>query len=129
MRVYLIKNKSTNHQVTRMLINPSEELDHLGVDGSVEINDNELTLTHSPEALGYPEASGHQTECFELDNNGLYAVEVDGVVIPFAFTPEQLPKYFNRKNPEQLMFTECKEFEEELPPDIIVLPPMMDQPV
>lgn len=123
MRVYLIKNKSDKYQQTTLQVNPSDELSNEGFEESVEIRNNELNLQHTPEARDYPEPNNHTSDCFELDGNGLYAVEIDGVVIPYYFRPEQLPKFFNRANPQQLMFIECVDFEEEEDSGIIIVPP------
>lgn len=134
MRVYLIKNKNASSKITKLTIQPEEEILHAGVEGSVEVSGENIVLTHAPQALGYPKATSHETDCFELDDDGIYAVEIDGVVQPYAFKAEQLPRYFNRKNPDQLMFIECKEdfIEENIEPevDIIKEPPkvIIEQP-
>ena len=120
MRVYLIKNKSSDYKATSVDINPSESLANVGVEGSVEIQGNSLALLNSPESTSYPPASTSKTECFEIDDNGLYAVEIDGVVVPLSFRASQLTKYFNWDNPTQIVFRNC---EENTPPELVLEDP------
>ena len=47
----------------------------------------------------------HTSQCFGLE--GLFAIEINGEVVPHYFKAEDLPAYFNANNPHNVQFVEC----------------------
>ena len=48
------------------------------------------------------------SQCFGLE--GLFAIEINGEVVPHYFKAEDLPAYFNANNPHNVQFVECPGF-------------------
>lgn len=60
-------------------------------------------LTQIPEESISPST----TACFEM--NGLFAIEIDGVMVPYHFSESDLPLYFKEGNPHGIQFIKCQE--------------------
>lgn len=60
-------------------------------------------LTQIPEESISPST----TACFEM--KGLFAIEIDGVMVPYHFSESDLPLFFNATNPYGVQFIKCQE--------------------
>ena len=60
-------------------------------------------LTQIPEESISPST----TACFEM--KGLFAIEIDGVMVPYHFSESDLPLYFKEGNPHGIQFIKCQE--------------------
>ena len=107
MNRFLLKNDTTENVSARVSISPSDELGNLGHEGATVIEGDRLTTCLAPTAVAFPEPTGHRSQCFELNDNGRYAVEINGVVQPYAFTPADLMNCFNGQHESQVRFLEC----------------------
>lgn len=96
---------------TGVLITPPENgvFDLLGPVGGVAITEEGPVkiclspLTQIPEESISPST----TACFEM--NGLFAIEIDGVMVPYHFSESDLPLYFKEGNPHGIQFIKCQE--------------------
>lgn len=96
---------------TGVLITPPENgvFDLLGPEGGVAITEEGPVkiclspLTQIPEESISPST----TACFEM--NGLFAIEIDGVMVPYHFSESDLPLFFNATNPYGVQFIKCQE--------------------
>ena len=95
MNRFLLKNDTTENVSARVTVTPSDELGNLGHDAATVIEGDRLTTCLAPTAVALPEPTGFRSQCFELNDNGRYAVEINGVVQPYAFTPADLMDCFN----------------------------------
>ena len=83
--------------------------DLLGPEGGVAITEEGPVkiclspLTQIPEESIAPST----TACFEM--NGLFAIEIDGVMVPYHFSESDLPLYFKEGNPHGIQFIKCQE--------------------
>ena len=107
MNRFLLKNDTTENVSARVTVSPSDELGNLGHDAATVIEGDRLTTCLAPTAVAFPEPTGHRSQCFELNDNGRYAVEINGVVQPYAFTPADLMNCFNGQHESQVRFLEC----------------------
>lgn len=107
MNRFLLKNDTTENVSARVTVSPSDELGNLGHDAATVIEGDRLTTCLAPTAVALPEPTGHRSQCFELNDNGRYAVEINGVVQPYAFTPADLMDCFNGQHESQVRFLEC----------------------
>lgn len=107
MNRFLLKNDTTENVSARVTVSPSDELGNLGHDAATVIEGDRLTTCLAPTAVDLPEPTGHRSQCFELNDNGRYAVEINGVVQPYAFTPADLMDCFNGQHESQVRFLEC----------------------
>ena len=107
MNRFLLKNDTTENVSARVTVSPSDELGNLGHDAATVIEGDRLTTCLAPTAVAFPEPTGHRSQCFELNDNGRYAVEINGVVQPYAFTPADLMDCFNGQHESQVRFLEC----------------------
>lgn len=78
------------------LVGGDEEYKNLGPIGGVGIKGKELEVPLLPEPK-ILSTSPYKSDTITL--TGEYAVEVDGVMVPYIFKPEDLPKFFDGKNP------------------------------
>lgn len=96
---------------TGALITPPENgvFDLLGPVGGVAITEEGPVkiclspLTQIPEESISPST----TACFEM--KGLFAIEIDGVMVPYHFSESDLPLYFKEGNPHGIQFIKCQE--------------------
>lgn len=109
MNRFLLKNDTTENVSARVTVSPSDELGNLGHDAATVIEGDRLTTCLAPTAVALPEPTGFRSQCFELNDNGRYAVEINGVVQPYAFTPADLLDCFNGQHESSVRFLECSE--------------------
>ena len=109
MNRFLLKNDTTDNVSARVTVSPSDELGNLGHEGATVIEGDRLTTCLAPTAVALPDPTGHRSQCFELNDNGRYAVEINGVVQPYAFTPADLMDCFNGQHESLVRFLECNE--------------------
>ena len=109
MNRFLLKNDTTENVNARVTVSPSDELGNLGHDAATVIEGDRLTTCLAPTAVALPEPTGFRSQCFELNDNGRYAVEINGVVQPYAFTPADLMDCFNGQHESLVRFLECTE--------------------
>lgn len=78
-----------------------------GPSGGATITDNnELSVCLKP--VSEPGDVGpNTTPCFELE--GLFAVEINGEMVPYHFSETDLPLFFNATNPYGVQFIKCQE--------------------
>ncbi len=107
MNRFLLKNDTTENVSARVTVTPSDELGNLGHDAATVIEGDRLTTCLAPTAVALPEPTGNRSQCFELNDDGRYAVEINGVVQPYAFTPADLMDCFNGQHESQVRFLEC----------------------
>ena len=107
MNRFLLKNDTTENVNARVTVSPSDELGNLGHDAATVIEGDRLTTCLAPTAVALPEPTGFRSQCFELNDNGRYAVEINGVVQPYAFTPADLMDCFNGQHESLVRFLEC----------------------
>lgn len=103
----LIKNPQLQNVGVRIINGPDILFDNLGPDGAVVEGNKETSICLAPTAVALPEPTGHRSQCFELNDEGRYAVEINGVVQPYAFTPADLMDCFNGQHESQVRFLEC----------------------
>lgn len=86
-----------------LIENPDATLDVLGPNGGAMVANDENTelamCFATMEEIIVPENSGKYTTPIALE--GQFAVEVDGVMIPYYFNEEQLGRHFNRLNSQE----------------------------
>ncbi len=109
MNRFLLKNDTTENVNARVTVSPNDELGNLGHDAATVIEGDRLTTCLAPTAVALPEPTGFRSQCFELNDNGRYAVEINGVVQPYAFTPADLMDCFNGQHESLVRFLECNE--------------------
>ena len=109
MNRFLLKNDTTDNVSARVTVSPSDELGNLGHEGATVIEGDRLTTCLAPTAVALPDPTGHRSQCFELNDEGRYAVEINGVVQPFAFAPADLLDCFNGEHESLVRFLECSE--------------------
>lgn len=109
MNRFLLKNDTTENVSARVSISPSDELGNLGHEGATVIEDGRLTTCLAPTAVALPDPTGHRSQCFELKDEGRYAIEINGVIQPYAFSPVDLLDCFNGEHESQIRFLECSE--------------------
>lgn len=96
MKTYFIQNPSeTDNRSVRVKMSPSEGLENQGPEGATVIEGNKLTTCLAPNTVTIKEPEAYKSDYFELSEDNKYAVEINGVVVPFIFTPDQLPLYFD----------------------------------
>ena len=105
----LIKNPQLQNVGVRIINGPDMLFDNLGPDGAVVEGNKETSICLAPTAVALPEPTGFRSQCFELNDNGRYAVEINGVVQPYAFTPADLMDCFNGQHESLVRFLECNE--------------------
>ena len=105
----LIKNPQLQNVGVRIINGPDILFDNLGPDGAVVEGNKETSICLAPTAVALPEPTGFRSQCFELNDNGRYAVEINGVVQPYAFTPTDLMDCFNGQHESLVRFLECNE--------------------
>lgn len=69
-----------------------------GPDGAINTEGNRTGICLAPYTTNTTEATKDGT----VDLEGNFVVQVDDKIIPFSFTPEQLPVFFNGTRPEAL---------------------------
>ena len=107
MNRFLLKNDTTENVSARVTVSPSDELGNLGHDAATVIEGDRLTTCLAPTAVALPDPVNHKSECFELDDRGLYAVEVNGIVQPYAFKPSDLLDAFSGSHVTGIQFKLC----------------------
>lgn len=96
MKTYFIQNPSeTDNRSVRVKMSPSEGLENQGPEGATVIEGDTLTTCLAPTTVTIKEPEAFKSDVFELSEDNKYAVEINGVVVPFIFTPDQLPLYFD----------------------------------
>lgn len=98
MSFYFLKSATTKSQGLQV-IHESEgfTLDNLGPDGAVDTsNPRQTSICIAPDVVVAKEASVSKTKAGEFE--GEFVVEVNGVIVPYIFTEDQLPEYFNEAN-------------------------------
>ncbi len=95
MKRFLLKNDTIDNGSARLTVTPSDDLDNLGQSAATVIEGNKLTTCLSPTSIAIKEAESYKSDVFELSEDNQYAVEINGVVVPFIFTAAQLPMYFD----------------------------------
>lgn len=96
MKTYFIQNPSeTDNRSVRVKMSPSEGLENQGPEGATVIEGDTLTTCLAPTTVTINEPEAFKSDIFELSEDNKYVVEVNGVVVPFIFTPDQLPLYFD----------------------------------
>lgn len=109
MNRFLLKNDTAENVSARVTVSPSDELGNLGHEGATIIEDDRLTTCLAPSTGALPEPTSHRSQCFELKDEGRYAVEINGVVQPYAFSPTDLMDCFNGQHDSKVRFLECSE--------------------
>lgn len=109
MNRFLLKNDTTENVSARVTVSPSDELGNLGHDAATVIEGDRLTTCLAPTAVALPDPTGHRSQCFELKDEGRYAIEINGVIQPYAFSPTDLMDCFNGEHESQIRFLECSE--------------------
>lgn len=109
MKRFLLKNDTIDNVSARLTVTPSDELGNLGHTAATIIEENKLTTCLAPTVITLPEPTKYRSDCFELSDDGLYAVEINGVVQPYAFTPTDLLDAFNGMHESNIMFRECED--------------------
>lgn len=109
MNRFLFKNDTAENITASISVTPSDELGNLGHTAATIIEENKLTTCLAPTVITLPEPTKYRSDCFELSDDGLYAVEINGVVQPYAFTPTDLLDAFNGMHESKIKFRECVE--------------------
>lgn len=108
MKWYLLKNKTAENVGARIeLSTGGGGIDYKGNDGAVSVTDDTANICLAPNEVVIAEPTNFKTECFELSDENLYAIEIGGVVVPHAFEPAQLPAYFNNLGNHKIRFGLC----------------------
>lgn len=95
MNKVIFINRSPDDNGIR-LVGDLDTVQNLGPIGGVGIKGKELEVPLLPEPK-ILSTSPYKSDTITL--TGEYAVEVDGVMVPYIFKPEDLPKFFDGKNP------------------------------
>ena len=109
MNRFLLKNDTTENVSARVSMSPSDELGNLGHEGATVIEEGRLTTCLAPTSVALPDPTGHRSQCFELKDEGRYAIEINGVIQPYAFSPADLMDCFNGEHDSQIRFLACSE--------------------
>lgn len=117
MNRFLLKNDTVDNVSARLTVTPSGELSNLGQAGATVIEGNKLTTCLAPTTVTIKEPEAFKSDVIELSEDNKYVVEVNGVVVPFIFTPDQLPLYFDGSEARPSI-----QFKEYVKPEIACLP-------
>lgn len=107
MKQYILKNDTQENVSARVTVTPSDELANLGHEGATVIEGDRLTTCLSPTVNEMLPPVSHRSACFELSEEGRYAVEINGVIVPFAFTATDLLDCFNGTHESGVRFKPC----------------------
>lgn len=107
MKQYILKNDTQENVSARVTVTPSDELNNLGHEGATVIEGDRLTTCLSPTVNEMLPPVSHRSDCFELPEEGRYAVEINGVIVPFAFTATDLLDCFNGTHESGVQFKPC----------------------
>lgn len=106
MRKFFIKNVTDKNVGVRLNVSPNDELGNLGHEAAVSIEGGSLTMCLSPEdGVTIPQGTVSTSEGFDLPEDGIYAIEINGVLQPHYFTPAKLLEAFNGKHPSKVKFS------------------------
>lgn len=79
-----------------------------GPNGGASLTDNNELSICLKSVDGPGEVVGpNTTPCFEL--SGLFAIEINGEIVPYHFSETDLPLFFNATNPYGVQFIKCQE--------------------
>lgn len=79
-----------------------------GPEGGATITDNnELSICLKPVEGNGDSVGPNTTPCFEL--SGLFAIEINGEIVPYHFSETDLPLFFNASNPYGIQFAKCQD--------------------
>lgn len=93
-----IHNPTDQNVGVQIVGGPEFVLVNNGPDGAVNTEGNRTGICLAPFVNNTTEA----TKDGIIDLEGTFVVQVGDEVIPFSFTPEQLPHFFNGSRPEAL---------------------------
>lgn len=94
MKSLFILNPTNNSTSVSIQSGDTSILTNAGPDGAVNVNGGNVTMCYAPK-VDIPQ---EPTSGGDIEVDGLFMVQVNGNVIPFYFTPEQLGEYFNKEN-------------------------------
>ena len=107
MKQYILKTDTQENVSARVTVTPSDELANLGHEGATVIEGDRLTTCLAPTLNEMLPPVSHRSSCFELPEEGRYAVEINGVIVPFAFTALDLLDCFNGTHESGVQFKPC----------------------
>ena len=103
--ILLISNPTQNHFGAKIGI-PSTVVTLLnGPQGGSSEIENGIFVCLAPIQPVVSSIEGDTTKCVKME--GLFAIEINGEMVPYHFSEEDLPKFFNATNPYGIQFIDC----------------------